>query len=69
MIVPDRSDESLFAATEYDTVPFPLPELPLVTTTQLASDVAVHEQPVSVVTANDPAPPADSTLAISGLSE
>jgi hypothetical protein len=69
VIVPDRGDELLFASTEYETVPLPLPELPPVIATQPAFDAAVHVHPVFVVNANDPAPAPDAMLAPAGLSE
>jgi hypothetical protein len=47
---PDRGVPPLLAATEYFTVPLPLPEAPLDTLIQLALAAAVHGQPVWVVT-------------------
>jgi hypothetical protein len=69
VIVPDRVDPVTFAATAYDTVPLPLPELPPVIVIQPAFDVAVHVHPVIVVTPNDPGPPPDATLSPVGLRE
>ncbi len=47
----------LLAATEKLTVPFPVPEPPLVTVIQSAFDAAVHVQLAPVVTLTEPLPP------------
>jgi len=49
--VPVRDAVDVFADTVYVTVPFPLPLLPLVILTQLRLSVALHAQPLVVVTA------------------
>lgn len=56
--VPERCAVVVLAATLYDTVPFPEPLLPLVIVSHVALLVAVHAQPVVVVTAVDAVPPA-----------
>ena len=61
MIVPLRDDPFGLAVNEKLTVPLPEPEAPPVTTIQLALLVAVHEQPVGVVTPALPAPAAAAT--------
>jgi hypothetical protein len=59
--VPCRAVEPGFAATAYRTVPFPLPNAPAVTLIQAALLVAVHEQPLVVVTATVAVVPASET--------
>src|SRR5216683_2235551 len=50
-----RDEAVPLLATEYVTVPFPLPEAPPVIVTKLPPGaVAVHEQPTPVVTCTDP---------------
>jgi hypothetical protein len=55
--VPERAEPEL-AATEYPTVPLPLPLAPLVTVSQAALLVAVQEQPGGATTPTLPVPPA-----------
>ena len=52
--VPVRLLEPVFAATEYSTVPLPLPLLPDVIVIQLTLLAAVQVQPVPAVTATLP---------------
>ena len=52
--VPVRLPVPVFAATEYSTVPLPLPLLPDVIVIQLALLAAVQVQPVPAVTATLP---------------
>jgi len=47
----------LLAATWYVTVPFPAPEAPPVTVTQLAALEAVHGHQLDAITPTDPFPP------------
>jgi hypothetical protein len=47
-----------FAATWNTTAPVPVPEAPLTTVSQLSLLVAVHAQPLDVVTVTFPVPPA-----------
>jgi hypothetical protein len=61
-----RLDEVVFAATLKDTVPLPVPLEPPVTVTQLAPLVAVQAQPVIVVTATLPVPPAPASACVDG---
>ena len=57
VIVPLRAAPG-FVLTVKATLPLPVPELPLEIAIQLAFDVAVHEQPLSVdVTVTAPVPP------------
>jgi uncharacterized protein YhhL (DUF1145 family) len=56
----------VFAATLKLTVPFADPLDPAVTVTQLARLVAVHGQPVIVVTATLPVPPAAANACVDG---
>jgi hypothetical protein len=70
VIVAVRDAATVFAATVYAIVPdVPVPEAPLVITSQEASLEADHVQ-VSplVVTLTEPLPPAESKLAVAGLS-
>jgi hypothetical protein len=48
---PLRSVEAVLAATEIETVPFPLPLAPPVTVSHAAPLDAVHAHPVAAVTA------------------
>ena len=52
--VPARLPALLLAATEYSTVPLPLPLLPEVIVIQDALLVAAHVQPLAAVTATLP---------------
>ena len=56
----------VFAATLKLTVPLAEPLDPAVTVTQLAPLVAVHAQPVIVVTATLPVPPASANACVDG---
>jgi hypothetical protein len=56
----------VFTAALKVTVPLPVPLDPAVTVTQLAPLVAVHAQPVMVVTATLPVPPAATTACVDG---
>ena len=56
----------VFAATVKLTVPLAEPLDPAVTVTQLAPLVAVHAQPVIVVTAKLPVPPAAANACVDG---
>ena len=62
MIVPVRAS-AVFAATEYETEPLPVPFAPAVIVIHVAFDVAVHEQPDAAVTATDAEPAAPGTVA------
>jgi hypothetical protein len=62
---PEREFEVVFAATEYDTVPLPLPDAPAVIVIHDAALVADHGQPGTPVTVTDPveaAPPTDTLV-------
>jgi hypothetical protein len=61
-----RATVMLFAATLKLTVPLADPLDPAVTVTQLASLVAVHAQPVIVVTATLPVPPLAAKACVNG---
>ena len=65
--VPDRAAPPVFAATEYVTVPFPLPLAPDVTVMNEALLVAVHAQPEDAVTATVAVPPVFATDCVVGL--
>ena len=56
-----------FAATEYETVPDPVPLAPDVIDIQDTALVAVHVQPAAVVTETLPVPPAVAALAVVGF--
>jgi hypothetical protein len=58
--VPLRDVPEVFAVTEKATVPFPEPELPLVTVIQPALLTAVQAQPVTDATPTDPVPLVDA---------
>src|SRR5262245_46646850 len=62
--VPERGAVVVLAATEYETVPLPLPLAPLVTPSHAAPVVAVHGQPATAVTVTLPVdvPPPTDTL-------
>jgi hypothetical protein len=52
-----------FGATANPTLPFPVPEAPLVTVIQLALDEAVHPHVAALaVTVTEPLPPVASTV-------
>ena len=55
------------ASTEYETVPDPVPLAPLVIDIQATALDAVQVQPVRVVTATLPVPPALVALAVVGF--
>ena len=59
--VPLRGVVSGFAAALNATVPLPLPVAPIVTVSQEALLMPVHEQPVGAVTVVDPVPPLATT--------
>ncbi len=65
--VPVRALVAVLAATASATVPLPLPLAPLVTVIHDAVLVAVHAQPVWLVTATLAACPAATALADVGL--
>ncbi len=69
VIVPDLELLRLFAATEYFTVPLPLPLLPDVTVIQLLLLAAVQEQPAVAVTLTLPVPPLASKDLLAGEME
>jgi hypothetical protein len=54
------------AATEYETVPEPVPLAPLVIDIHDTALVAVHVQPAAVVTVTLPDPPAFEALPLVG---
>jgi hypothetical protein len=64
--VPLRAAVLVFASTEYCTVPFPLPEAPEVTLTQVALLTAVHAHPLVVDTFTLPVVAAEPTWAPAG---
>ena len=66
---PDRGPTDVFAATVNPTVPLFVPLLPLVIVIQLALLVAVHAQPLDVVTAVEDEAPAATMLAEVGDTE
>jgi hypothetical protein len=66
VIVPDRDEVLVLAATEYDTLPFPDPLVPPVTVIQFALDRAVHEQPLPAVIDTLPVVAVDATLLLAG---
>jgi hypothetical protein len=53
-IVPVRSVDVVFSATEYSTLPSPTPPGPEVTVIHKSADVAVHAQVASAVTFTEP---------------
>ena len=57
LIVPVRVDAGP-AATEYVTVPFPVPLVPDVIRMKLSLALAVHVHPEGVITPTEPDPPA-----------
>ena len=60
----ERAAVELFAATENDTVPFPLPDDPPVTVAQVTSKDAVHPQlPVAEIVTVPAAPLAGIDIA------
>jgi hypothetical protein len=59
VMVPVRVDVAVFCATEYDTVPAPLPDAPAVTVIQAALLAAVHAQPADALTPTVPLPAPD----------
>jgi len=69
VIVADRDDEVVFAATVKPTVPLPLPLAPDVIVTHAADVVAPQEQPAPAVTAIDPEPPLAAIDWLVGLIE
>jgi hypothetical protein len=60
--VPLRGDVTELAATSYDTMPLPVPLLPPLSVIQVALLVAVHVQPLAVVTAVEEELPAAAAL-------
>jgi hypothetical protein len=65
--VPVLCDVFEFAATEYETVPLPLPLAPEVTVIQAAFEEAVHAQPPPAVTVPVNAPPAAEIDCVAGV--
>ena len=66
--VPVRLLVFVFAATEYPTVPLPLPEPPEVIVIQAALLAAVHVQPVGAVTVTLPeVPPAGADALVGAI--
>ncbi len=57
-----------FAATEYPTVPSPLPLTPLVIVTHVANEAAVQMHPLIVPTATEPVEAAGGTDEPAGVS-
>ncbi len=57
-MTPDRVLDEVFAATEKDTDPFPLPVVAPGKVIQLAPLVAVQAHPLGAMTLKDPEPPA-----------
>jgi hypothetical protein len=66
VIVPVRELVVVLAATEYETVPLPLPLVPAVTLIQLTPLEAVQLQLTPAVTPTLPVPPADVNAALPG---
>src|SRR5436190_1001854 len=64
--VPVRADVPVFAVVVYVTVPGPVPLAPVVTVIQLALLVAVHVQPVCVVTFTVDVLPAAGSASVVG---
>jgi hypothetical protein len=62
----DRASGVVFADTEYDIVPFPVPLLPDVIVIHDTLLEAVHEHPAWVVTDTLPVPPEAPKLALVG---
>ncbi len=60
--VPERVEIPVFAAAVNETEPFPDPEAPDVTVSQLSLLAAVHAHPAGAVTATLPLPPLEATL-------
>jgi hypothetical protein len=54
------------AATEYPTEPFPLPLAPFVTVIHVTLELAVHAQPLGLVTVNVPVDPPDDGESVVG---
>ena len=52
-----RACPVVFGATRYATTPVSVPEAPLTTVSQLSLLVALHAQPLDVVTVTFPVPP------------
>ena len=55
-----RAKPLVLAATRNMTTPAPVPEAPLITVSQLSLLVALHVQPLDVVTVTFPVPPVAS---------
>ena len=68
-IVPLRGLELGLSETEYPTVPFPAPALPLVMLIQPVEGVASHPHPLLVVTPTLPPPPLQGNDALLPVSE
>ena len=64
--VPVRRSVAELAATEYTTVPGPLPLLPAVIVIHGALAVAFHEHVAGAVTLTLPAPPSGANVALAG---
>ena len=64
---PERDCVVALAATEYETVPDPVPLAPLVIDIQDTALVAFQVQPATVVTETLPVPPAVAALAVVGF--
>jgi hypothetical protein len=70
VIVPCRVCVAVFAATENDTVPLPLPLAPAVTVSHDGALLtADHAHPAGAVTAVEPLAPAAATLLLVGDTE
>ena len=65
--LPVRCVVAVFAATLTLTLPLPVPLAPAVTVSHAAELVAVHAQPLDVVTATLLVSPGDSTVRLVGL--
>jgi hypothetical protein len=62
LMVPERA-VPVFACTPYETAPFPVPDVPLVTVTHATLLVAIHAQLWPAVTVTDPElPPAGTAM-------
>ena len=66
--VPTRLAPEL-AATEYETVPLPTPEVPAVTVMKVELFVTLQEQPAEVTTLNVPDPAPELKVEVFVLSE
>ncbi len=69
VMVPLREAALVFAATENETDPSPVPDAPAVTVIQLAFEVAAHAQPEGATTLVEPVPPDAATESLDVASE